>query len=150
MDKESSSPSSTEGLLKGKTLKIYWYLLTKECGIREIQRDLNFTSPSIVSYHITKLVDSGLVSKENDKYRVIDTVKTGIVGLYVKFGRIMIPRMLFYISFLVVGLLLYINLIFSRSTIYFYSEDILFLVFIFGSILFFIFETLKIRSIKPS
>ena len=107
MDKKDNFPPNIDELLQGKTLKIYWYLLTNDFrSVREIQRDLKFSSPSIVSYHIAKLVESGLVSKEtNDNYKVIDTVKTGIIGLYVKFGRIMIPRMFFYIGtlFFIIG-----------------------------------------------
>jgi predicted DNA-binding transcriptional regulator len=39
-----------ESALKGKTLIVYWYLLqqpTHTVGIREVQRALGFSSPSI-------------------------------------------------------------------------------------------------------
>ena len=95
----------SDELLQGKTMKIYWFLLTHgESGIREIKRHLKISSPSTVSYHMNKLVDAGLVSKSaTDKYTVEETAKTGIFGLYVKIGTRMIPRMLFYISFFAIG-----------------------------------------------
>ena len=55
-DKEDIGKVERE--LKGKTLQVYVYMLKKKepVGIREIQRDLNFSSPSVANYHIEKLV----------------------------------------------------------------------------------------------
>ncbi len=138
-------------LLQGKTLKIYWFLLTHgESGIREIKRHLKIASPSTVSYHMNKLVDAGLVSKSTaDKYVVEETAKSGIFGLYIKIGTRMIPRMLFYITFFTIGCLLYLLLILNRGYTDIHREDFLFLFFIIGGILFFSYETYRIWSMKP-
>ncbi|MHA1450487.1 MAG: hypothetical protein ACTSP4_13850 [Candidatus Hodarchaeales archaeon] len=87
-------------ILKGKTYDVYWFLLThNESGIREIQRELKFPSPSTVTYHMNKLIQAGLVKKtRNDKYIVDDIVKNGYLGLYIKIGGRMIPRIVTYIS----------------------------------------------------
>ena len=91
-----SDKSSKYGeTLEGKALQVYWYLLTNGTkGIREVQKDLNFSSPSTASYQIKKLIEAGIVSKDeqNDKYFVKEEVKTGILGFYVRFGYKMIPR----------------------------------------------------------
>ncbi|MFX0090497.1 MAG: ArsR family transcriptional regulator [Candidatus Hodarchaeota archaeon] len=139
-------------LLQGKTLKIYWFLLTHgECGIREIQSELKFSSPSTVSYHINKLVDEGLVSKsETNKYFVEETVKSGIIGLYVKIGRRMIPRIFFYLSFFSIGTVLYLLLIINRSGLTLFIEDFIFLIFSISAIAFFCYEAYRIWAIKPT
>lgn len=133
-------------------MKIYWYLLTHgESGIREIQRDLDIPSPSTVSYHINKLVHTKLVVKspETDKYSIEGPVKTGILGLYIKIGRIMVPRILFYISFFGMGTLLYLILIISRGTFIIHLEDFLFLFFSVSGLTFFSYEAYRIWSMKP-
>ncbi len=141
----------SEELLQTKTMKIYWFLLTHdESGIREIQRDLGISSPSTVSYHINKLVNAGLVSKlPTDKYTVEETMKSGIFGLYVKIGTRMIPRMLFYLSFLTLGTFFYLLLIFNRGTFYIHVEDFLFLFCSICGIIFISYETYRIWAMKP-
>ncbi|MFX1505854.1 MAG: ArsR family transcriptional regulator [Promethearchaeota archaeon] len=138
-------------LLQGKTMKIYWFLLTHgESGIREIKRDLKISSPSTVSYHMNKLVDAGLASKSaTDKYTVEETVKTGIFGLFIKIGTHMIPRMLFYISFFTIGCLLYLAVMLSRETFVIHTEDFLFLFFVICGTIFFSYEAYRIWIMKP-
>lgn len=138
-------------LLQGKTLKIYWFLLTHgECGIREIQRDLKISSPSTVSYHIDKLVEVGLVSKsKTEKYSVEEQAQSGILGLYVKIGTRMIPRILFYLSFFLIGIILYILVMLNRGISIIYLEDFLFLFFSICGIAFFCYEAYRIWAMKP-
>ncbi len=141
---------SLDELLKGKTLQIYWYLvLTGKSGVREIQKELGVSSSSTVHYHLNKLLNAGLVDQDaSDKYFVIEPVKSGILGLYIKIGRRMIPRMLFYLSFfLVCGIMYTFYLIFNSNVLQF--VDGLFLVLSFSGILFFPYETYKICKMKP-
>ena len=51
-----------EDQLKGKTLQVYLYMIKKKepVGVREVQRDLGFSSPSVANYHIDKLVELAL------------------------------------------------------------------------------------------
>lgn len=138
-------------LMQGKTMKIYWYLLTHgESGIRELKRKLNISSTSTVSYNINKLVDAGLVSKtDKEKYKVEETIQSGILGLYVKIGTYMIPRILFYFSFLTVGLILYYIIVSSRDVSTLYLEDFLFFFFSLSAILFFGYEGYRVWTMKP-
>ena len=52
--------------ISGSTLRVYWYLLKKRenCGVREIQRALGFSSSSSAHYHLEKLVDKGLLTRD--------------------------------------------------------------------------------------
>jgi DNA-binding transcriptional ArsR family regulator len=89
-----------ESELKGKTLLVYWYLLessTHSAGVREVQRALKFSSPSIAVHHLQKLQDLGLVEKKGTgEYVLEETVKVGILRLFTRIGRFMVPRYLFY------------------------------------------------------
>jgi hypothetical protein len=89
-----------ESELKGKTLLVYWYLLessTHSAGVREVQRALKFSSPSIAVHHLQKLQDLGLVEKKGTgEYVLEETVKVGILRLFTRVGRFMVPRYLFY------------------------------------------------------
>jgi predicted DNA-binding transcriptional regulator len=89
-----------ESELKGKTLLVYWYLLersTRSVGVREVQRALKFSSPSIAVHHLQKLQDLGLVEKRGTgEYVLVEEVKVGILRLFTRMGRFMVPRYLFY------------------------------------------------------
>jgi len=65
-----SEEKKTNGFAKvelgGTTLRVYRYLyrMGKPCGIREIQRGLGLSSPSVAVYHVRKLLDAGMIREE--------------------------------------------------------------------------------------
>jgi predicted DNA-binding transcriptional regulator len=88
--------------LRGKTLKVYLYMLRqgKPVGVREVQRELGLSSPSVAFHHIEKLVRLGVV--EQDKlgdYFVAKKVDPGIMQAFVNVGRFSLPRVAFYSVF---------------------------------------------------
>lgn len=89
-----------ESELKGKTLLVYWYLLrqpTHTVGVREVQRSLNFSSPSIAVHHLQKLENLGLIEKKSTgEYVLEEEVKVGILRFFIRMGSFLIPRYLFY------------------------------------------------------
>jgi predicted DNA-binding transcriptional regulator len=89
-----------ESELKGKTLLVYWYLLqqsTHTVGVREVQRALSFSSPSIAVHHLQKLQNLGLVEKKGTGEYVLEgEVKVGILRFFTRLGRFLVPRYLFY------------------------------------------------------
>jgi predicted DNA-binding transcriptional regulator len=93
-------PAFLESALKGKTLIVYWYLLqqsTHTVGVRELQRALGFSSPSIAVHHLEKLQDLGLVGKKGTGEYVLEgEVKVGILRFFTRMGRFLVPRYLFY------------------------------------------------------
>jgi DNA-binding transcriptional ArsR family regulator len=81
-------------ILKGTALDIYRFMLRndKPLGIREVQRALKLSSPSVAQYHLSKLEHAGLVRKELGDY-VIDKV---MLENCIKISRFIIPKYLFY------------------------------------------------------
>ena len=89
-----------ESQLKGKTLLVYWLMLRtpgSTVGVREIQRTLGFSSPSVAAHHLEKLLNLGLVDKTlRGEYFLKEEVKVGILRFFTRLGRFLIPRYLFY------------------------------------------------------
>jgi len=88
--------------LRGKTLTVYLYLLKhgKAVGVREIQKELGFSSPSVAFHHLDKLVDLGVVEKdEYERYVLTRKVDTGILHSFVSIAGITLPRLGFYAAF---------------------------------------------------
>ena len=105
MAKASKNPKEfdqalLESTLKGKTLIVYWYMLQqpgRSVGVREVQRALKFSSPSIAVHHLEKLEELGLVRKKpTGEYVLEEEVKIGILRFFTRMGRFMVPRYLFY------------------------------------------------------
>lgn len=87
--------------LKGNTLRVYWGLLSSEdgvVGVRELQRDLGFSSPALAAYHLNKLVDFGLAVNDRGDYRLLREVKVGVLKQYIKLGGFLLPRYVLYAS----------------------------------------------------
>ena len=88
--------------LRGKTLTVYLYLLKhgKAVGVREIQKELGFSSPSVAFHHLDKLVDLKVVEKDQyDRYVLARKVDTGILHSFVSIGGLTLPRLGFYAAF---------------------------------------------------
>jgi len=138
-----------ESALKGKTLLVYWFLLqqsTHTVGIRQVQRALGFSSPSIAVHHLGKLEDLGLVRKKmTGEYVLEEEVKVGILRFFTRMGRFLVPRYLFYSVLLSTMLTAYFTLCtFGQITPSFYTV-------MFGLIASFIFwvETVRLWRAKP-
>jgi predicted DNA-binding transcriptional regulator len=103
-----------ESQLKGKTLLVYWYLLqqsTHSVGVRQVQRALKFSSPSIAVHHLQKLQDLGLVDKKGTgEYVLEEEVKVGILRFFMHMGRFFVPRYLFYSVLFTTMLTVYLTL----------------------------------------
>jgi DNA-binding transcriptional ArsR family regulator len=80
-------------------------------GIREVQRALGFSSPSIAVHHLEKLQDLGLVEKKGTgEYVLVEEVKVGILRFFTHIGRFLVPRYLFYSVLLSTMLITYLIL----------------------------------------
>lgn len=107
----ASEEEIIESQLKGKTLLVYMYILTSEdptVGVREVQRSLGFSSPSVSSYHLNKLKDLGLVESIRGEYSLVREVKVGVLRQFVTFGGVMLPRYLFYAVLVTTMLVTYV------------------------------------------
>ena len=143
------SPAEIESQLKGKTLLVYWLMLKAQSspvGVREIQRELGFSSPSVAAHHLDKLLSLGLIDKTmRGEYFLAREVKVGVLRFFTRLGRFMIPRYLFYSVWFTTMLIVYLVL-------YGQSGGIHNLVAImFGAFASFIFwyETIRLWTEKP-
>jgi DNA-binding MarR family transcriptional regulator len=85
--------------LKGNALRVYWALLNSSdgtMGVRELQRQLGFSSPALASYHLNKLVEMRLVARERGDYRLVREVRVGVLKQFVKLGTFLLPRYVLY------------------------------------------------------
>jgi len=143
-----------EKVLQGKTLQVYWYILThRRAGVREIQKALKMVSSGTVAYQLEKLMKAGIVSKndKDGKYYVKEGVKKGVLGFYFRLGPLMIPRYSLYLVVNILGIIGYIFLARIYGDVFItHPASLLFLFFInfFTSV--FIFESMKIWKRKPT
>jgi DNA-binding transcriptional ArsR family regulator len=88
--------------LKGKTLRVYWYMLRhpEPLTAREIQRGADLSSPSLSMHHLERLKEFGLVDKNvHGQYTILRDVRVGMLKQFIGRGRLMVPRFLFYATF---------------------------------------------------
>jgi hypothetical protein len=92
-----------EYALRGKAWKVYWYLIKNGTpqSVREVQRALHFSSPSVAHHHLEQLCQLGLVQKQDvgGHYVLVNEVKIGVLKHYVKLGKLLFPRYFFYAVF---------------------------------------------------
>ncbi|MEM2843477.1 MAG: helix-turn-helix domain-containing protein [Candidatus Bathyarchaeia archaeon] len=107
----SENEVKIEAELKGTTLKAYWYIfkVNRAVGVRELQKALSLSSPSVALHHLEKLKRLGLLTKDElGKYYLKDEVKVGVFRFFFKFGKLLLPRFLFYAVFFSSALTLYL------------------------------------------
>lgn len=134
-------PMNAEDVLRGNTLRVYRYVLKnrKPTGVREVQRSLKLSSPRLAFYHLNKLEETGFLKKTVDGY-VVDRV---FLLHSVRLRRLLIPRYVFYLIFLVTSLIIQLT-VFRPAAL---REDYVFgIVVCFVAVVFFLYETIKIVS----
>ena len=108
---EHSTPEpSKESEIHGTTLRVYWYLFKSSgpVGVRETQRALSMSSPSIALYHLEKLRQLGVADKDTGGgYSLREQVQVGSLKAFLKVGPLILPRYLFYAVFLSTAVLVY-------------------------------------------
>jgi hypothetical protein len=72
----------------------------KPVGVREVQRDLQLSSPSVAFHHIEKMVRLGVVEQDQTgNYVIAKKVDPGILQAFVNVGKFSLPRVGFYAVF---------------------------------------------------
>ena len=131
--------------LRGKTLTVYLYLLKhgKAMGVREVQKGLGFSSPSVAFHHLDKLVSLGIVEKDNyDRYVLAKKVDSGILHSFVSIGGLTLPRLGFYAAFFTTIAVSY--LVLNRGVLDLYA-----LIGTVGGSAVFWYETWRVWKRKP-
>ena len=91
----------------GKTLDVYLCILTSASGVgvRDIWRQLGFSSPSLAQYHVNKLLDLRLIEADFDgKYIINDQESIEALRSFLLLRGMLIPRLTIY-SALLLGLM---------------------------------------------
>jgi DNA-binding transcriptional ArsR family regulator len=145
----SEDETDLEYALRGKAWKVYWYLLRngKPASVREVQRALRFSSPSVANHHLEQLRELGLVEKQDigGQYVLVSQVKIGVLRHYVKLGKLLFPRYFFYAVF---------STVFYVSYLAFFLQDLtrenLFIIS-FGVVICAIFwyEAYRVWTMRP-
>jgi len=140
-----------EAKLRGRTLQVYWFLLKagggRSFGVREVQREVGFKSPSVALHHLEKLRELGLLSKTpTGEYMVTREVKVGFLKFFVRIGRFRFPRCLLYAVFTTSLLAAYVVLYPQTLT----PHNLMALVFGLSASAILWYETLKALSEAPS
>jgi predicted DNA-binding transcriptional regulator len=141
--------TALEYALRGKDWKVYWLLLrnSRPMTVREVQRMLRFSSPSVAMHHLEQLRTLGLVRKEDvgGTYLLVSEVKIGVLRHFVKLGKLLFPRYFFYAVFSTTFYIFYAFALmrgFTRENLFILS---------FGAIVVAIFwyEALRVWSLRP-
>lgn len=138
-----------EYLLRGKAWKVYWYLLKNghPVSVREVQRALHYSSPSVAQHHLEQLRQLGLVQKQNigGDYTLVGEVKIGVLRHFVKLGRLLFPRYFFYALFSTSLYVAFLTLLLQN-----WSRESIFIV-LFGAAVTVIFwyEAIRIWRLRP-
>lgn len=85
--------------VSGNTLRVYWYVLRKRqnCGVREVQRALGFSSSSTAHYHLEKLVDKGILIRDSyGNYRVNDKARVKMISPFILVRGFAFPKQFLY------------------------------------------------------
>ena len=136
-----------ESVLKGNTLRVYWFLLktqSSSVGPRETQRAMKFSSPALAVYHLDKLTELGLAEKLNGEYHLAKTVSVGALKQFVRFGALMLPRHFFYATMFTTLLTFYVV---QFRRVDFYSIFALVTVILATAVTW--YETLRVWKQKP-
>jgi len=110
---DDQKKAALQDSLRGKTLLVYSYMIRRNepIGVREVQRDLRFSSPSVANYHIEKLIALSLVRQDEfGRYFVAQKVQVGVLQAFVNIGGYSIPRLSFFAAFFTTALIAYVLL----------------------------------------
>jgi predicted DNA-binding transcriptional regulator len=138
-----------EYALRGKDWNVYWLLLKngRSMSVREVQKTLHFSSPSVAQHHLEQLRQLGLVKKDDlgGNYSLTSEVKIGVLRHFIKLGRLLFPRYFFYAVFSTTFYLIYV-----LTLMHGFTRENLFIL-MFGAIVsaIFWFEALRIWSMRP-
>ena len=138
-----------EYALRGNAWKVYWLLLKsgRPMSVREVQKSLHFTSPSVANHHLEQLRELGLVQKEDigGHYYLISEVKIGVLRHFVKLGKLLFPRYFFYAVFSTTVYIAYLLVLMQGFT----RENLFILLFGATVSAIFWYEAIRVWSLRP-
>ena len=96
--------------ITGNSLRVYLYLVTHgPSELREVQRGLDLSTPSLASYHLGRLVEAGYVTQDREgSYVAVREASMDILQEYSKVGTALVPKLTFF-SFLFTILIIFFS-----------------------------------------
>ena len=94
----ATPPKKPPSDIRGNTLRVYVYLLRSGASeLRDVQRALDLSTPSLASYHLGRLVEAGYATQdEHGRYLVVQGATNAILDGYTKLGGVVVPQLLFF------------------------------------------------------
>lgn len=85
-----------DDVLTGNTAQVYRYAIKRRrpVGVREVQRALKLSSPTLAAYHLDKLEEAGLLKQTSDGY----IVEKLVLENFVRLRQLLLPKYLFYFA----------------------------------------------------
>lgn len=94
----SRGQSPSPGLeIKGNTLRVYLYVLQHgPCELKDVQSSLQFSTASLASYHLKRLIEAGYATQDGyGRYVATKDTTRQLLDGYVKVGASVVPQLLF-------------------------------------------------------
>jgi DNA-binding transcriptional ArsR family regulator len=116
-------------------------------GVRDIQRALGLSSPSVALHHLRKLAELDLVKQlPEGEYRAVEHMPIGILSVFVRIGSVLLPRLVFLLSFGIIMLALYLFFVASWPLA---TQDIMFISVVAVFVLTLTRESKFLRQLRP-
>jgi len=149
LNEKTNDPAIDNGKLKrnkivsnltGRTLMVYFVLLNKKTiGVRELQRHLDLSSPSVAKYHLEKLVDMNLVINRKGVYHLDRKADIPLLTSWILIGKILIPKVIFaaiFFTTLFIGYLLFIYSNWNKDSLFVILLGCGFMIYIWFDVVF--------------
>jgi hypothetical protein len=84
--------------IRGNTLRVYLHLLRHgPSELRDVQRGIGLSSPSLASYHLGKLSEAGFVRQdEHGRYFAVREASDRVLEGYSRMGPTIVPQLFFF------------------------------------------------------
>ena len=80
------------------TLRVYVFMLrARSSSSRDVQEKLGLSSPALAQHHLEKLRKYDLVTKDYDGTYHVKSSSFGVLRLYIRTGKWIIPRTIFFV-----------------------------------------------------
>lgn len=83
--------------IRGNTLRVYLFVLQHgPCELKDVQNGLGFSTASLASYHLKRLIDAGYAAQDGYGRYLASKENAGqLLAGYVKVGATVVPQLLF-------------------------------------------------------
>ncbi len=107
----SADRKRVEAELRGRSLEVFLYVVKagKPVGVRDVQRGLGLSSPSVAHHHLEKLHMLGVLQKDDKgSYTAVEKIDVSVLQPFILIGGRLLPRMMFYAALFISFTTLYL------------------------------------------